>query len=1193
MSTSTESTRLEQADIFIRNEHYNAEKFQIERLSGDFLPMDDYYINLAIVERQGKNINHSERGLMEVDSAPPRVSLFSVFARKKREKPNETIELATIFNERKASNGEQISPRRILIRGCAGAGKSTLCKKIVHDFIPHTDSELHRSWTKLFDRILLVPLRNLKQQSAQTYNLGDLLYDEYFRQSIGGETFTSELWRELNDTNSERTLFILDGLDEVSQLLDPEHKMFHFLTTKLLNQPNVIITSRFSAGFPALQAFDLELETIGFYPPQVKDYIEKIFTNPKTRKFDQEIVNKIQSFLQDHWLLQGVVRTPLQLDAFCYTWENLDQGAIPHTMTEIYNAIVQRLWKKDASQLERHAGNNKTHPVEFERGVETEVMLLECLAFNELFNDLINPTLDHRNEIVKKIQSTLLLDTMLGRSCFVRNPGASPRPEDDNCHFLDRTFQEFFAAQYFVRQWKDHKYLKYTFNVKSDRPINPIELLRRNKYSARYDIFWRFVAGLLDATGQATPFIKLIEEAPLDILGPTHQRLVMHCLSEIRSDLPIRSNLEAKLSQWLLFEYDLTAYSTLALEPEFPENSILTVLKGDWGIRRLAALKALRSRDAPLSDTVTMALVALLQDTGTHVQSHAVHVLEDQLSLRETAVMAVVTLLQDPDKDVRSSATHVLRKLCLPEKAVTALIALLQDTDMDVQYSATTALVGQLNLSDMAVTAITTLLRDTNKDIRHMATKVFMDRSILPNLDTVVMPLITLLQDTDIDVQSSAATALGRQSSLPDVGVTVIGTLLQDTDKNIRHSATKALECQSGLLDTVVIPLIAQLQDTDIDIRLSAAKVLAGQSSLLDTAVEAIAVLLQDKDEDVRSNAARALTGQSSLPDTTVTTLTGLLNDTSRQVRFMAAVALGNQSSLSTTRLIALAALLQSEDGALRSGAARALRGQLSLPDPTVTTLIALLEDEDAQYEASETLRKQTSLSATGITSLTLLVQNKELVVQLRAAHFLEGQSNLPKAVITTLAPLLRDNDWNVRYRAARALEIQLDLPGTAVRALTRLLQDRNMELRLRAASTLGRQSTLSKSGVAILTALLRDKPWDARQKASEALGRSQSRLLLDRILEAGLPLESERLKLLESFYCSLLYCSFSGPLSLYLDHNGEGDDHTRSYILNQSRGLRTVSFPENTQYGQFYKTVSADRQLLNVNNCKLWEDFG
>lgn len=45
---------------------------------------------------------------------------------------------------------------------------------------------------------------------------------------------------------------------------------------------------------------------------------------------------------------------------------------------------------------------------------------------------------------------------------------------------------------------------------------------------------WRFVAGLLDAEGehQATRFFNAVEEALVDLLGPTHQRLIIHYLNE-------------------------------------------------------------------------------------------------------------------------------------------------------------------------------------------------------------------------------------------------------------------------------------------------------------------------------------------------------------------------------------------------------------------------------------------------------------------------------------------------------------------------------------------------------------------------------------------------------------------------------------------------------------------------------------
>ena len=76
---------------------------------------------------------------------------------------------------------------------------------------------------------------------------------------------------------------------------------------------------------------------------------------------------------------------------------------------------------------------------------------------------------------------------------------------------------------------------------------NPAEFFKRHKCSAHY-IFWRFVAGLLDATGDAIPFVDLIEAEPLDMLVRTHQRLVMHCLGQILSNSSFKKIIELRQS---------------------------------------------------------------------------------------------------------------------------------------------------------------------------------------------------------------------------------------------------------------------------------------------------------------------------------------------------------------------------------------------------------------------------------------------------------------------------------------------------------------------------------------------------------------------------------------------------------------------------------------------------------------------
>jgi hypothetical protein len=122
--------------------------------------------------------------------------------------------------------------------------------------------------------VLWVPLRHLKlneRRQVAGYTFFHLFGHEYF--SLPNDR--TDLARALSDTlktESSRTLFLLDGLDEVSQDLSSQDDMFRFVK-ELLNQPNVIITSRPSGKLPAgLHAIDIELETIGFYPNQVNEY---------------------------------------------------------------------------------------------------------------------------------------------------------------------------------------------------------------------------------------------------------------------------------------------------------------------------------------------------------------------------------------------------------------------------------------------------------------------------------------------------------------------------------------------------------------------------------------------------------------------------------------------------------------------------------------------------------------------------------------------------------------------------------------------------------------------------------------------------------------------------------------------------------------------------------------------------------
>ncbi|KAF9766524.1 hypothetical protein IL306_001052, partial [Fusarium sp. DS 682] len=572
-------TPLARADAWIREKHYDEEKLKIERLSGDPLEMDQCYINLAIVEQTKTSTSTRDRS--GGDDSVPRSSPFSLLARQKVDTlgGHAQLRLTDIFDQRKRSDGAEVSPRRILIRGRAGVGKTTLCKKMVYDFMGK------KMWSDLFDRVFWVPLRNLKQRAGLGYDLRTLFDHEFFQfsgedKNGSGTRFAKELYKALAHN---RSLFILDGWDEVAGT-DKDNDMFGFLR-ELLSQSNVIITSRPSAALPHGIEVDLELETIGFSPEQVDEYIDKVHG---------ENVDELKAFLQSHELVGGLVRIPIQLDAFCYCWNDIRSGREkkPDTMTALYQAIQTSLWKKDAVRLEKKnegqlvtAESLHTASQAFvEKHADGELRFLEHLAFAGLAADKIEFGLDDRNAVHDYLNLSFPLDRNLQRLSFLRTSDPSAKPEHQLYYFIHLTFQEYFAARYFVWHWIANSKMNYVaFGYENVRDMSPVDFLKKHKYDAGYDIMWRFVAGLLDGAdkrqtsrhesngSESARFFEEIEKEPVDLLGPTHQRLVMHCLSEATS-LPgdIRTSREERLAEWVLFESDYTGSSGLARESELP-----------------------------------------------------------------------------------------------------------------------------------------------------------------------------------------------------------------------------------------------------------------------------------------------------------------------------------------------------------------------------------------------------------------------------------------------------------------------------------------------------------------------------------------------------------------------------------------------------------------------------------------------
>ncbi|KAJ5712121.1 hypothetical protein N7488_006277 [Penicillium malachiteum] len=257
-------------------------------------------------------------------------------------------------------------------------------------------------------------------------------------------------------------------------------------------------------------------------------------------------------------------------------------------MTTLYQAISKKLWRKDMEQL-RMKGHWEIQQYremgQIKRELNPEVEAIETLAFFGLVNNIIEFQPWHLKPLYTQFPQ--LNDGHLYKISFLRTTDTSS-DYMKNYHFLHLTFQEFFAAQYFIQFWIDGESIPFT-SISPNGSITttnivPEQFLRQEKYAPHYNITWRFVAGLLSFTNKEKlfEFMNVLESEPRDIFGTAHLRILMHCLSEVDSAnddealKDLQRSVEKRLLRMFLIEVPNPTfdYASLAKDLEFPEHLI-------------------------------------------------------------------------------------------------------------------------------------------------------------------------------------------------------------------------------------------------------------------------------------------------------------------------------------------------------------------------------------------------------------------------------------------------------------------------------------------------------------------------------------------------------------------------------------------------------------------------------------------
>ena len=381
-------------------------------------------------------------------------------------------------------------PKRVLIEGQPGMGKTTYCHRIAFNWAKE------RKGGESFPDVLLVLLLKCKDIN---FSLWEAIDDQLLPREVNEEE--KERFFTFIRDNQSKVLLVLDGLDELPRSELSIYK--EIIQGRVLPESYLVVTARHEVGMTVRECCHTLLEVEGFTKTDAKNFIQKYFR--EREDLAQKLLDKLDSDIT----LQDLTANPLNATLLCLLCEDFG-GQLPESRTLVYLEIVECV-------LRRHRLKMKLPETDEDLVAlyQVELKQLGRIAMEGLENDSVYFDQSAFQGFSSDLQSGLgFLSVEAGRS--KRRPGRS-------YSFLHKSFQEFFAAHHLCCQL-----LAGELSVDS--------LIADRRYFDEFRQVLMFTSGMLAQKYEAAVKALIADIATQVNLDDSYLEVALACINECKRE---------------------------------------------------------------------------------------------------------------------------------------------------------------------------------------------------------------------------------------------------------------------------------------------------------------------------------------------------------------------------------------------------------------------------------------------------------------------------------------------------------------------------------------------------------------------------------------------------------------------------------------------------------------------------------